>query len=76
MCSMLGRLQCHPYTLNIHFPKVANCIIIGNELELYYWNDRLNYGLGKYLALCKAVGVGGIDKFSTSVFLEKILRYY
>ena len=22
------------------------------------------------------VGVGGIDKYSTSVFLEKILRYY
>lgn len=55
MCSMWGRLQCHPYTLNIHFPKVAHCIIIGNELELYYWNDRLNYGLGKYSALCKAV---------------------
>ena len=23
-----------------------------------------------------ALGVGGIDKFTTSVFLEKILRYY
>ena len=35
------------------------------------FNEYLVYSIILYI-----VGVGGIDKFSTSVFLAKILRYY
>ena len=53
----------------LHQNKCANAVLIGGSSEGV--SSCTDFG-----CLCGESGVGGIDKYNTSVFLEKILRYY